>query len=213
MLWLNISNTILSHQVQPYQITTCQIRYSCQIYAHSVVALAILDILEAHFIMSITNDDDDAERQAFLPRDTCIEEKTSLEIESSTLKHYQRHLRLALEVFMALVILILSTQIIYDKKTIRRSPVPDCMSKHFSAWLDYCHGYVPNVRQVPLKTYTFNENLKYMNESMFSSRDATLRTLHNWIELSSGSISSRPLRRHCSQIGISYSWPGIRPNR
>lgn len=37
-----------------------------------------------------------------------------------------------------------------------------------------------------MKTYTFNENLKYMNESMFDSNDATLRTLHNWIELSAG---------------------------
>ncbi|KAF3385797.1 hypothetical protein DPV78_012674 [Talaromyces pinophilus] len=119
--------------------------------------------------MSINNDEDDTERQAFLPRDSFGEEKTPSDTNSSTSRHYRRYLRIALELFMGVVILILSIQIIYEKDDEKRSPSP-----------------VPNsnVRQVPLKTYTFNENPKYLNESMFSSRDATLRTLHNWIELS-----------------------------
>lgn len=76
--------------------------------------------------MSISNDEDDAERQAFLPRG--IEEKTPSETDSSTSKHYRSYLRLALEILMALVILILSIQSIYNRKGMsRRSPVPDCM--------------------------------------------------------------------------------------
>ncbi|EEA19804.1 hypothetical protein TMatcc_009947 [Talaromyces marneffei ATCC 18224] len=114
--------------------------------------------------MSISNDEDDTERQAFLPRDTRIEEKTPPETDSANWTHYKHHLRLFLEIFMAVVILILSIRSIYDKdKDMNgRSPVPI----------------------FPLKTYTFNENSKYMNESIFSSSDATLKTLHNWIELS-----------------------------
>lgn len=80
--------------------------------------------------MSITNDEDDAERQAFLPRDSYSEDKSPSGTDSSTLKHYRRYLRLALEVFMAVVILILSIQIIYEKANEKSnsSPVPNCMS-------------------------------------------------------------------------------------
>jgi len=37
---------------------------------------------------------------------------------------------------------------------------------------------------VPLKTYTFNPNKRYVHEDMFESNRTTLSTLHNWIELS-----------------------------
>jgi len=40
--------------------------------------------------------------------------------------------------------------------------------------------------KVPLKTYTFLENPRYLNEGMFASQHDTLTTLHNWIELSAG---------------------------
>jgi hypothetical protein len=41
-----------------------------------------------------------------------------------------------------------------------------------------------------MKTYTFVENTKYLHEDMFASREETLHTLHNWIELSSGERKS-----------------------
>jgi hypothetical protein len=41
-----------------------------------------------------------------------------------------------------------------------------------------------------MKTYTFVENTKYLHEDMFASREETLHTLHNWIELSSGERNS-----------------------
>lgn len=88
--------------------------------------------------MSIANDEDDAERQAFLPRDAFSEDKTPSDTDSSTLRHYRRYIRTALEVFMAVVIVILSMQIIFEKDDEKRShsPVPDCMLIILS-WLDF----------------------------------------------------------------------------
>lgn len=85
--------------------------------------------------MTLTNDESDAERQAFLPRDAGIEEKSPSNSESSTSKYYGPYIRLALELFMALVILILSIQILHGKNDkdngkSSSSPVPDCMSLH-----------------------------------------------------------------------------------
>lgn len=82
------------------------------------------------FNMSITNDEEDTESQAFLPRDSFSEGKTLSDTDSTTWKHYRRYLRIAVEIFMAVVILILSIQIIYEKDDEKRSrsPVPNCMS-------------------------------------------------------------------------------------
>lgn len=87
--------------------------------------------------MDITSNEDDAERQAFLPNDTDIEEKTSSVAGSSAFKHCRHYIRLAVEIFMALVILILSIRVILDNdgKKSKRSPVPDCMSTILSILL------------------------------------------------------------------------------
>lgn len=41
---------------------------------------------------------------------------------------------------------------------------------------------------VPTKIYTFQSDPKYTREDMFFNESATLHTLHNWIELSSGTF-------------------------
>jgi hypothetical protein len=41
---------------------------------------------------------------------------------------------------------------------------------------------------VPKKLYTFDGDERYLNEDMFNSEEETLRTLHQWIPLSSGTI-------------------------
>lgn len=141
MLWLNTTSTsrlTFLHRVQPpiyllpidhipidyldFRRDTCHIRYV------------------KHFIMTITNDEDDAERQAFLPRDTSIEEKSPSNTDSSRSKYYWHYIRLALEIFMALVILILSIRIFHDKNDkddgkSNLSPVPDCMLTYLDNWL------------------------------------------------------------------------------
>lgn len=47
-------------------------------------------------------------------------------------------------------------------------------------------------KTVPRKRYTFLEDAKYLREDMFESREETLRMLHNWIPLSSGSFMYLP---------------------
>ena len=86
--------------------------------------------------MSTSNNEDDAERQAFLPRDDngFADEKTSPETRSSRSTTCREYIRLALEICMAVVILILSVQVFYgstERAQKSRSPVPDCeLNKH-----------------------------------------------------------------------------------
>ncbi|RKU49524.1 hypothetical protein DL546_008893 [Coniochaeta pulveracea] len=74
------------------------------------------------------------------------------------------YLRLALELAMAAVIAFLLVKLLRDssQKSLTPSPVPP----------------------FPRKTYTFKEDTRYLNEDMFASREATIHTLHNWVELS-----------------------------
>ncbi|TVY82111.1 Oxidase ustYa [Lachnellula suecica] len=79
----------------------------------------------------------------------------------SWMKAYWRSM---LEVAMAIVILVLAIRPLTTstKPATRRTPVPD----------------------FPRKNYTFLENPRYLHEDMFASKQETLKTLHNWIELS-----------------------------
>ncbi|KAJ5676025.1 hypothetical protein N7462_008922 [Penicillium macrosclerotiorum] len=50
------------------------------------------------------------------------------------------------------------------------------------AFLEKYSREVPSVWK--RKTYTFTGNPRYLHDNMFSSRNETIRTLHNWLELS-----------------------------
>jgi hypothetical protein len=91
--------------------------------------------------------------------------------------------RLTLELAMAVTIIYL---IFWHpepgSETLRRSPVPRCMLLKQSM----THLQPLTFPLVPRKIYTFHNDPKYTREDMFFNESATLRTLHNWIELSSG---------------------------
>ncbi|KAH8600731.1 hypothetical protein B0O99DRAFT_287856 [Bisporella sp. PMI_857] len=76
---------------------------------------------------------------------------------------WKAHLRIILEILMAVTIILLLVR-----------PLPLKMSRS--------KGPVPMFSR---KIYTFLENKRYLNEDMFSSPQETGKTLHNWIELSS----------------------------
>lgn len=72
--------------------------------------------------------------------------------------------RLAIEIAMAAVILyLLAAKPYCGRDTIRRTPVP----------------------KLPRKIYTFKDDPKYVNGDMWFDESTTLKTLHNWIPLSS----------------------------
>jgi len=101
------------------------------------------------------------DQQAFLPKineDVLFLENGSRKV-MLTLKGC---LRLILEVVMAFAIVVLFIRHYLDRTTITPSAVPT----------------------FPRKTYTFVENTRYLHDEMFASKDETLHTLHNWIELS-----------------------------
>lgn len=82
-------------------------------------------------MMNFATDEDDAERQAFLPRNKCADEESPSETNPSTSQYYRHYLRLALEISMAIIILILSIRILHDEDDEKSSPsaIPNCMSK------------------------------------------------------------------------------------
>ncbi|KAL5121553.1 hypothetical protein ACEQ8H_000625 [Pleosporales sp. CAS-2024a] len=73
--------------------------------------------------------------------------------------------RLVVDVAMAATIVFLLFFRAPPSRNLRRSPVPD----------------------LPRKMYTFHNDPKYTREDMFLNESTTLRTLHNWIPLSSES--------------------------
>jgi hypothetical protein len=91
-------------------------------------------------------------------------------------------MRILLELGMAsaIVLLLLSRPSLREDR-IRKTPVPDRK-----------HHQFPEIEKgidlilVPRKIYTFHNDPKYTREDMFFNESATLHTLHNWIELSSG---------------------------
>ncbi|KAK1756297.1 hypothetical protein QBC47DRAFT_460149 [Echria macrotheca] len=115
-------------------------------------------------MMNPTKDERGDESQAFLALpgdDTSNDGRPVLLSERPT---WRRYLRLAIEFGMALAIvfLLFRPPQMFCRRGGMRSPVPD----------------------FPLKTYTYVQNKRYVDEDMFASNETTLRTLHNWIELS-----------------------------
>lgn len=137
----------------------------------------------ALFSMSTNNIQMDEEEKAFL-----FDEERSDELRSHQPAEKRSYswrtfctLRSLIEVSMAVVIVVLLAMWPTSQETIRRTPVPKCersisVSISNSIWL----------HAVPTKIYTFNNQPKYDQENMFFNESATLKTLHNWIELSSG---------------------------
>jgi hypothetical protein len=94
------------------------------------------------------------------------------------------YLRLFLEIAMAatLVYLLVAKPLVVSRHTLRRTPVPDCrlaIVRRPVAAANHRH-------LVPRKIYTFQDNPKYLRGDMWFNETLTLHTLHNWIELSSG---------------------------
>jgi hypothetical protein len=79
-------------------------------------------------------------------------------------------LRLAVEIAMLGFIVFLLAAKPYCGYTIRNLPVP----------------------RLPRKIYTFHDNPRYLKEEMWFNETVTLKTLHNWIELSA---SKSPVAR------------------
>ena len=78
--------------------------------------------------MDFAKRDQDEAQQAFLPKssdDISLLEKDLEEVRPAS----KRHWRLALEIFMTAVIIVLSTRLLLDEKVAKPkpSPVPNCM--------------------------------------------------------------------------------------
>jgi len=113
--------------------------------------------------MDLVKGEQDDEQQVFIPKtgeDILFSEEGSRNVTSAS----KRYLRLILETVMAFMIVVLLIRPFPDRKMAKPSPVPS----------------------FPLKNYTFVENPRYLHEDMFATKDETLHTLHNWIELSAG---------------------------
>lgn len=73
--------------------------------------------------------DQDEAQEAFLPRpsdDLSALEKDSQEVKRSSNQYW----RLSLEIFMAAIIVVLSTSILFNREKLKPSPVPDCTLNH-----------------------------------------------------------------------------------
>jgi hypothetical protein len=92
------------------------------------------------------------------------------------------YIRLFVEVGMAATIVFLLFFRAPPSKTLRRTPVPDCMFTR-----PRTRDVILTSYQVPRKIYTFHNDPKYTREDMFLNETTTLHTLHNWIPLSSES--------------------------
>jgi hypothetical protein len=91
-----------------------------------------------------------------------------------------QYLRIIIEVAMALTILFLLFRP-PPRRTIRRTPVPDCKTTASTSKALFLTSTVPR------KIVTFHTDPTYTNENMFFNETLTLHTLHNWIPLSSDS--------------------------
>ncbi|RVD89735.1 uncharacterized protein DFL_000728 [Arthrobotrys flagrans] len=112
----------------------------------------------------VTNDKVSEEGQAFLSSDRSSED--ALWQKRPEKRKISWYLRLFLELAMAATIVVLLVLNSYQgRDTIKRTPVP----------------------RLPRKLYTFRSNSTLMHDKMFFNKTDTLRTLHNWIPLSSAS--------------------------
>ncbi|KAK4148668.1 hypothetical protein C8A00DRAFT_38754 [Chaetomidium leptoderma] len=115
----------------------------------------------------------DEEEQAFLSRpseDGAADSSSESERRSGSnprARQVVRYLRVLLEMAMAATIayLLIAKPLVVARETMQRTPVP----------------------RLPRKLYTFQDNPQYVRGDMWFNETLTLHTLHNWIELSSGS--------------------------
>ncbi|KAK4250550.1 hypothetical protein C7999DRAFT_38393 [Corynascus novoguineensis] len=115
------------------------------------------------------------EEQTFLPKASSSDDVSTdfgSEIRGRAASNSRKRgivwwLRLVLELAMAgtIVYLLVAKPLVASRGTLRRTPVPE----------------------FPRKIYTFRSDPKYVHGDMWFNETDTLRTLHNWIELSSDS--------------------------
>jgi hypothetical protein len=136
----------------------------------------------------------DEEEQAFLPQAGFREDANADGPSEQPTRHKSRRrqvtwwLRLLLDIGMAVTIvyLLVFKPFVVSRETIRRTPVPRCTFTLPFPLLLLLLLLLTQWCQVPRKIYTFRNNPKYVNDDMWFNESLTLRTLHNWIELSSG---------------------------
>ncbi|KAH7412050.1 hypothetical protein DE146DRAFT_642107 [Phaeosphaeria sp. MPI-PUGE-AT-0046c] len=108
----------------------------------------------------------DEEAEAFLRESSESEDvPAAMNSQRTAWARSRSYIRFFFELAMAATIVFLIFFRAPPTKTLRRTPVPD----------------------FPRKTYTFHNDPKYTREDMFLNESTTLRTLHNWIPLSSES--------------------------
>ncbi|KAF3914549.1 hypothetical protein ABW20_dc0105687 [Dactylellina cionopaga] len=117
-------------------------------------------------VIHLTKDQASEEGQAFLS-DLRTGEDISMALSKKRPEttRVMKCLRLLLELAMAATIVVLLLRPNHGRETIKRTPVP----------------------LLPRKIYTFRDNPRYVHGDMWFNKTDTLHTLHNWIELSSGS--------------------------
>lgn len=131
--------------------------------------------------------DDGEEAQAFL-NDTSDGVSQKPTEDGNPKRGVIRCARLAIEIAMAVIIIYLVAAKPYcGTVTIRRTPVPKC-EKCFLSVTEEWHILTSSVI-VPRKIYTFKDHPEYVNGDMWFDESKTLKTLHNWIPLS----SSKPI--------------------
>jgi hypothetical protein len=145
--------------------------------------------------MNLVEREQDEDQEAFLPKARDCPDTASRNAEGQRLvQSLKVHLRLVVEIFMALLIFVLLVHP-PSRTTMKPSAVPNCMSSLKVMMQIISITLVTQISKVPLKTYTFVENPRYLHEDMFSSQHETLTTLHKWIELSSGQRILQLMRR------------------
>jgi hypothetical protein len=127
--------------------------------------------------MNLVPRDQNEDQEAFLPKAhkaISVSENGPPELISAL----KAHLRLVLDIFMAFLILGLLAHPPGRQMT-KPSAVPTCMSLTHNKYGKSC--WLTCDSEVPLKTYTFVENPRYLHEDMFASQEETLHPRHNWI--------------------------------
>ncbi|KAJ2974669.1 hypothetical protein NUW58_g8581 [Xylaria curta] len=123
------------------------------------------------------------EEQAFLsPSSSSNDAAWSKELKGRKAAQY---LRLALEVGMAIAIIVLSTCILREQVQVERTPVP----------------------KFPRKTYKFLPDSHFVRDDMLFNQTDTLNTLHNWLPLSSEARGYVQISNHASYgiLGSPYT--------
>src|SRR5215469_6249908 len=126
--------------------------------------------------MNFEKQDQDGAQQAFLTNadeDDSFSETSQQETKTT----WRRYWRLALESLMALLIVAMLARDYINIKVTRPSAVPQCM------FISLCPKLLRKRKmlttmEVPMKTYKFIENPRYLHEDMFASETETLHTLH-----------------------------------